>query len=190
MDEKKKISRKDFFKFGFRKGKEEVVKTIQKKIPRIGIRPPGALPEEEFLALCSRCDDCVSACPHDSIFKPNFSSALAYGDTPFLDLKNKACEYCDDMPCITSCTTGALVNKPEYMRIGIAKFNEDHCLVAQGQYCDYCAKSCPSEFDALSMGDNKMPVIDDVKCVGCGKCEYICTSQSGKALEVHWFNNT
>ena len=29
----------------------------------IALRPPGALPEKDFLAACTRCGQCVQACP-------------------------------------------------------------------------------------------------------------------------------
>ncbi|MDR3221903.1 MAG: ferredoxin-type protein NapG, partial [Candidatus Accumulibacter sp.] len=29
------------------------------------LRPPGALPEDEFLAACTRCGLCVRDCPYD-----------------------------------------------------------------------------------------------------------------------------
>ena len=32
------------------------------------IRPPGALPEAEFLTTCERCRKCVEVCPVDAIF--------------------------------------------------------------------------------------------------------------------------
>ncbi len=35
-----------------------------------------------------------------------------------------------------------------------------------------CVRACP--FDALSMGDNNLPVVDNEKCTGCGMCEEIC----------------
>lgn len=35
-----------------------------------------------------------------------------------------------------------------------------------------CVRACP--FDALSMGDNYLPVVDNEKCTGCGICEEIC----------------
>ncbi|MGL1885327.1 MAG: 4Fe-4S dicluster domain-containing protein [Reichenbachiella sp.] len=184
MGDSKKMNRADFFKFGLKKGKEKAVNHLQKKVEKIGVRPPGAIDEEEFLIACTRCNDCAIACPHDSIFKPTYGAVGAYGDTPFLDLNDKACEYCEDLPCITACKTGALVKEEPYMKLGIAKFVEEHCLVNQGQYCDYCAKSCPKEFNALKLGDNKMPIIDEDACVGCGKCQYICVSQSGKAIVV------
>lgn len=35
-----------------------------------------------------------------------------------------------------------------------------------------CAKNCP--FDALSMGENGLPIVDEAKCTGCGKCSLVC----------------
>ena len=35
-----------------------------------------------------------------------------------------------------------------------------------------CAKACP--FDAISMGPQGLPVVDEKKCTGCGNCERVC----------------
>lgn len=35
-----------------------------------------------------------------------------------------------------------------------------------------CVNACP--FNALSMGENNLPVVDNDKCTGCGICEEIC----------------
>ncbi len=35
-----------------------------------------------------------------------------------------------------------------------------------------CAAACP--FDALSIGPDNLPVVDDSKCTGCGTCERVC----------------
>jgi len=35
-----------------------------------------------------------------------------------------------------------------------------------------CAAACP--FDALSIGPDNLPVVDDAKCTGCGTCERVC----------------
>jgi len=42
-----------------------------------------------------------------------------------------------------------------------------------------CVKVCP--FDAIHMGDNGLPVVDEVKCTGCRKCESACPK---KVIEV------
>jgi NADPH-dependent glutamate synthase beta subunit-like oxidoreductase len=35
-----------------------------------------------------------------------------------------------------------------------------------------CAKACP--FDAISMGPEGLPVVDEARCTGCGTCERVC----------------
>ena len=35
-----------------------------------------------------------------------------------------------------------------------------------------CVRSC--QFDAIDMGPDGYPVIDDARCVGCGACETVC----------------
>lgn len=55
-----------------------------------------------------------------------------------------------------------------------------------GKSCDYgclgygtCAAVCP--FDAITMNENDIPVIDITKCTGCRKCEIACPK---KVIEV------
>ena len=35
-----------------------------------------------------------------------------------------------------------------------------------------CVKNCP--FDAMTMSEHGLPIIDKEKCTGCGKCESVC----------------
>ena len=35
-----------------------------------------------------------------------------------------------------------------------------------------CARACP--FDAITMGPEGLPVVDEAKCTGCGTCERVC----------------
>ena len=72
------------------------------------LRPPGALPEAEFLAACTRCDLCVKVCPHWALKVATRHDAPPPG-TPFLhDPAADACARCPDMPCIPACPSGAL----------------------------------------------------------------------------------
>ena len=45
-----------------------------------------------------------------------------------------------------------------------------------------CAKACP--FDAIVMGENGLPVVDDEKCTGCGTCERACPKNIIKLSSV------
>ena len=157
---------------------------IKFKFRRKIIRPPGAIEEEAFLMACTRCENCKNACPYKAIYKIDAISSGVLLNTPFIDPYFEACRFCEDMPCIASCKDGALLLKEKVKPIGLAMIHREHCLVQQGQYCDYCYNSCPNGIKAIIKGDDKIPCIDVNTCVGCGKCAYICVSQTGKAIEI------
>jgi ferredoxin-type protein NapG len=62
------------------------------------VRPPGALPEPSFLATCTRCDDCVAACPKWSIRKAGPELGASMNGTPIVIPKEQPCWMCADMP--------------------------------------------------------------------------------------------
>jgi epoxyqueuosine reductase QueG len=66
------------------------------------LRPPGAVPEEEFLALCTRCGRCLETCPRIISLVPLTESIIAVG-TPRLYFNCARCMRCNDV-----CPTGAL----------------------------------------------------------------------------------
>lgn len=193
MSDKKteiKKNRRDFFMSSFTKSKELLYSAVDMglkfKFRRKIIRPPGALSEDQFLMKCTRCDKCTQACPYNAIFLVDQIHSGVLFKTPFIDPTHEACRFCEDMPCIKACDDNALVMESfaEVKPIGLAIVQSEHCLVTQGQYCDYCFNSCPHSLGAIKKTEAGLPEIDADICVGCGKCAYICVSQSGDALEI------
>ncbi len=45
-----------------------------------------------------------------------------------------------------------------------------------------CARACP--FDAITMGPNGLPVVNEEKCTGCGTCERVCPKHIIKLSSV------
>jgi len=45
-----------------------------------------------------------------------------------------------------------------------------------------CIKACP--FGAIKMGDNGLPVVDEILCTGCGTCERVCPKNIIKLSSV------
>lgn len=45
-----------------------------------------------------------------------------------------------------------------------------------------CAKACP--FDAITMGEDNLPVVDEERCTGCGTCERVCPKHIIKLSSV------
>jgi len=133
-------------------------------------RPPHAIPEEEFLAGCTRCDDCIAACPPKAIFRAPDSAGLIAG-TPIIDASTQPCLMCDDIPCVPACDAGVLrFDVP--ISMGLAVIDEDKCIAFQGGECSVCVDHCPVE-NALTLTAGK-PVVDADICTGCGVCLYVC----------------
>jgi ferredoxin-type protein NapG len=70
------------------------------------IRPPGALPEEEFLSLCIRCDKCREVCPGGLITPVLLTESVISVGTPRLRWGYCNVEFC--RRCSWVCPTGAL----------------------------------------------------------------------------------
>ncbi len=156
-------------------------------LPAYAIRPPGALPEEDFLGACIRCGLCVRDCPYDTLRLAELGEKIPLG-TPYFLARDIPCEMCEDIPCVKACPTGAL--EPELTDINDARMGlavlSDHetCLNFLGLRCDVCYRICPliDEAITLDMQHNRrsgkhalfLPVVHSEYCTGCGKCERAC----------------
>ncbi|MBF0546075.1 MAG: 4Fe-4S dicluster domain-containing protein [Candidatus Riflebacteria bacterium] len=186
----KKITRKDFLRkscfqlFGFF---EEIFSSELNKFEGLfpdRIRPPGALPEDEFILKCSRCKACVKACPFFVIKSVKEKTSLDFG-TPFIDTDMGFCRMCEDFPCIKSCPTQSL-NKVSALslKIGIAIVERKSCVRIAKISCMACETACPRKFDAVSFESPfSEPTIDSLKCTGCGACQNLCPAVP-KAIKV------
>lgn len=136
------------------------------------LRPPGAVDEAEFLRLCTRCDACFDACPHDALTRAPARARAARG-TPVIDALEAPCRCCADVPCAAACPAGAL--RPDASRVmGRAVIGAHDCLAYQGTSCSVCVEQCPAP-GALRLEAGR-PVIDAARCTGCGVCQHVCPS--------------
>jgi len=86
------------------------------------LRPPGAVSEKEFLALCIKCGQCLQVCPYHSIELADMAKGHGVG-TPYIDARERGCYACSAVPCVLACPSGALdhsCEKPEDIKMGIA----------------------------------------------------------------------
>lgn len=106
-----------------------------------GLRPPGAikhlLNEQEFLAACIKCGQCVQVCPVEAIKLSDLLDGVGVG-TPHIEARAQACDFsCDGLQCVLACPTGALahtIDYPAQSRMGFARLARPHaCLARQGK---------------------------------------------------------
>lgn len=133
-------------------------------------RPPRALEEPEFLDACTRCGDCVDACPHDAIdlAGPRFRDAEG---TPMINPSEVPCYMCEDTPCVDACEPDALAQTVG-LSMGDAEIHRQDCLAHRGEFCTVCSERCPMP-GAIKIRDGK-PTIRTAACTGCGVCHHVC----------------
>ena len=146
-------------------------------------RPPGALPEVEFLEKCHRCGNCVKNCPANAIF-PLQTSQPDIANTPYIDPEEQPCVICDSLACMYVCPSGALQTVyAEDIKIGVAVFSAETCLRTQDVDCTYCVDTCPIGEDAIQFTSDDIVEVIDAGCTGCGVCQYACPT-SPKSIVI------
>ena len=158
-----------------------------KSLPSTALRPPGALPEKDFLAACVRCGLCVRDCPYNTLKLAEIGDEVATG-TPYFTAREVPCEMCEDIPCVPACPTGALdhgLTNIDDARMGLAVvIDEESCIAFLGLRCEVCYQICPVLDKAITLERSAntrtgkhalfIPVVHSDACTGCGKCEKAC----------------
>lgn len=162
--------------------------------PMLRRRPPGARAEQEFLATCTKCGQCVEACPYDTL------ELATLGEdglgTPSFEPRKIPCHMCPDVPCIAACPSGSLVpgTAIEDARMGLAVLSDqENCLAFKGLRCEVCYRACPLMGQAIGLEFRSqeptgrhalfLPVVDSDACTGCGMCEHSCVLEQA-AIKV------
>jgi ferredoxin-type protein NapG len=156
-------------------------------LPAHYIRPPGALPEEDFNGACIRCGLCVRDCPFNMLYLGELGEDVPTG-TPYFIARNKGCEMCEDIPCVAACPTNALDHDLKDIndaRMGLAVVvDQENCIAFLGLRCEVCYQICPIKDEAITLDRQHnarsgkhalfIPVVHSDHCTGCGKCEEAC----------------
>ncbi len=95
------------------------------------IRPPGALPEEDFVRKCVKCGECMKACPTNALQPALFEAGPEGLWTPMLVPVIGYCEYYCSL-CSQVCPTGAIrklkIEEKTPLKIGSAWIKKDRCI--------------------------------------------------------------
>ena len=129
------------------------------------LRPPGSVPEREFLDLCIRCGECFKVCPGPVLHPAGLEYGLESMWTPVATPDHAGCHQ-DCNFCTQVCPTGAiqpldlLVKRATHM--GLAEVNTKTCLPFREdgrEDCDLCYQECvDAGYDAIEMNPISLPV--------------------------------
>jgi polyferredoxin len=122
------------------------------------VRPPGSLPESEFLDRCIKCGQCMRVCPTNVIHPAGLEAGLEGLWTPVLNFRigTSGCQY-KCIACGNLCPTAAIrpitlderMGKNQYVapgpiRIGMAFIDRGRCLPwSMDIPCIVCQENCP-----------------------------------------------
>ena len=166
-------------------------------LPSEAIRPPGALPENDFLNACTRCGMCVQDCPYGILKLSELGDSVANG-TPYFTARTGPCEMCEDIPCVVACPTNALdheLTDIDKSRMGLAVLiDQETCIAFLGLRCEVCFNVCPLQNKAIKLDRRPnartgmhaifAPVVNSEHCTGCGLCEKACILEDAAAIKV------
>ena len=158
------------------------------------IRPPGALPEEEFVDRCVRCSECMKVCPTNGLqpalaeagFRGLWSPVLV----PRIGECAQNCNLCSQV-CSSQAIQPFTIPEKSHLFIGRAVIDRSQCIAWNSdKQCLVCDEAC--SYHALrwkKVEGVRRPFVDDHKCVGCGICENVCPIQPMAAVRVFSFGD-
>lgn len=136
---------------------------------------PWVNPEVDFIATCTRCEACVSACE---------TNIIRHGDGgfPTIDFSQGECTFCQQ--CADACPepifdTNQSAPWPE-QKVAVTQ----SCLAHQGVYCRSCGELCEQEAISFKPGISSVPEIDVADCTGCGACIAPCPTQAIAVIQL------
>jgi MauM/NapG family ferredoxin protein len=153
------------------------------------IRPPGAIPETEFLRTCIRCGECMKSCLTNTLQPCFWESGFSGLWTPKMDPRlapcDQNCNVCGKV-CPTQAIRSVSLEEKTHAKVGTAVLRKEMCLVwAENKICLICDEICP--YNAIvfrPVEGYRRPVVIASKCNGCGFCEQRCPVKGDSAIVV------
>lgn len=158
------------------------------------LRPPGAVPEEEFLRACVRCAECIKVCPNGALQPALAEAGVAGFWTPVLVPRINYCtEPCN--ACGEVCPTHAIerfdIREKKWLFIGTAVIDRSRCITWNSdKVCLVCDEQC--SYKAVywqTVDGRRRPFVNEQVCVGCGICEKKCPVGPEAAIRVFNFGD-
>ncbi len=155
------------------------------------LRPPGAVPETDFLRRCIGCGLCMKACPTNTLQPAGTAAGLSGIFSPRLAPRIGACEPACNA-CSQVCPTGAIrplpLEEKTRAKIGTAFILRHKCIAWEmNRPCLVCDEVCPYDAIALRRVPDltvAVPFVDETRCSGCGLCHHHCPVRPDAAIVV------
>ena len=150
------------------------------------LTPPGSKSVKDFYKRCTACQLCIQVCPN-KVLRP--STDLDRLMQPEMGYENGYCRpECTE--CSKVCPSGAILpieaEQKTVYHIGIASINRELCVAEKGTKCGNCARHCPVGAIKMVKNDegNRIPTVNEERCIGCGACENLCPARPVSAITV------
>ncbi len=166
------------------------------------IRPPGAVAEEEFLARCIKCGECMRVCPTNVLQPAGFSLGIEGLWTPVFNnrIGTSACQL-NCIACGHACPTGAIrpltldekQGKGAFaergpIRVGMAYVDRGRCLPwAMERPCIVCEENCPVTPKAIHVREIFQTVRDGAMTVASAEGATLRLRNEGRPMTVGRF---
>ncbi|MGL5032064.1 MAG: ferredoxin-type protein NapF [Aeromonas sp.] len=144
------------------------------------VQLPWSIEWPAFVADCTRCGDCVTACPEQIV-------VLAEGGFPVVDFQRGECTFCRE--CALVCKAPLFrpqTHTPWHYKAHIGS----HCLASGQVFCQRCQDSCEPHAIGFKpvLGRVPTPIVDVERCNGCGACvpdcPVSCIEVDGRLREI------
>ncbi|MCX6224090.1 MAG: 4Fe-4S dicluster domain-containing protein [Bacteroidia bacterium] len=164
------------------------------------VRPPGSLPEKDFLDRCARCGQCMQSCPTGFIQPAGIEHGLETLWTPVCTGESGGCSW-ECLNCSNVCPGGAIrrlsLREKQSAKIGTAIINKNLCYTyADGFNCTACQEVCPVPGKAIRFRQaeivnfrgyrvtiNQIYILNEY-CTGCGLCVKACPRSDRSAIQI------
>jgi ferredoxin-type protein NapF len=131
------------------------------------IRPPWSIAEQQFIKQCTRCDQCIKACPTKIIERGR-------GGFPVINFNKGECDFCEQ--CVKSCHEHAFMPTNDTPAWNYVVSIAPTCLAMNKVVCQSCADQCEQRAIRFKFapGGISKPVLNSDSCNGCGACIAPC----------------
>ena len=139
-------------------------------------RPPWALAEPDFIDACTRCGECIVACPRGILEKGD-------GGYPVVSFARQGCDFCG--ACDRACAPRVIDRVARPRAWSWKAVPDGRCLAERRVECRICAEACDARAIRMvpRIGSVAQPKVDGAACTGCGQCVAPCPANAVRLAE-------